>query len=234
MEGVRACVEPYVYFGEDDVALAAGHIPALFDALQKSRADGVASYCFVTTRFDPDPGIVRSLPHSSSGRDFVNLRDASLRTLHQIDAPVPVPWLQTWALIRKDVVSKFGFDSNYKGNAYREETDFYLRASHQGAKFFLVDAPPAFHYKGERNGAGGQHGGSSLGSFLWYEYWVARNNHYFLSKNASAMRALGHRRSPCFETLLYFMRRALGYPGRFRFELHRRLIGLSSQANPRS
>ena len=33
--------------------------------------------------------------------------------------------------------------------------------------------------------------GSSLAGFLWYEYWVARNNHYFLTKNAHALRGRG-------------------------------------------
>jgi glycosyltransferase involved in cell wall biosynthesis len=225
MEGVRACREPYVFFGEDDVALAEGHIPTLFRALQMSGADGVASYCLLTTRFDPDPGSLQNLPRSNSWKDFVNLADVTFRTTHRIDFPLPVPWLHTWALLRRDVILKYGFDPNYRGNAFREETDFYLRASHQGAKFLLVDAPPVFHYKGSFNGSGGQHGGSGLMSFFWYEYWVARNNHYFLTKNADALRALGHNTNPLFETLRYCLRRGLGYPGRLRFELQRRLRG---------
>ena len=231
MEGVRVCAEPYVFFGEDDVALAEGHIPVLFRALQTTGADGVASYCLLTTALDPDPAIVRSLPRASSRRDFVNVLDATFRTMHQIDSPVSVPWLHTWALIRKDTILKYGFDPNYRGNAFREETDFYLRASHQGAKFLLVDAPPAFHYKGALNGAGGQHGGSGLLPFLWYEYWVVRNNHYFLTKNADALRHLGHKRSPLFETIRYLLRRGLGYPGRFRFELQRKLVDLRTKVD---
>ena len=148
MEGVRASTEQFVFFGEDDAALAAGHVQALLCALQESYADGVASYWLQTTSLDPDPNIVRRLPSSSSKHDFVNLRDVNLQTAHAIASPLRVPWLHTLALIRKDVILKYEFDPNYKGNAFREETDFYLRASHEGAKFMLVDAPPAFHYKG--------------------------------------------------------------------------------------
>jgi GT2 family glycosyltransferase len=223
MIGVEAASHPYIFFGEDDAYLSPGHIKTLFDFVATGGPDAAASYWLTTTVVEPDPLASCSLPCGSSAADFVNLWEFTLRADLRISQPTMVPWLHTLALIRKELLIREGFDPNYRGNAFREETDFYLRAYHHGAKLYLVDAPPAFHYKGQYNSAGGQHGRASFQSFLIYEHWVARNNYYFLRKNADAVRSLRHMLSPFFETALYMLRRGLGYPGRFRFELRRRL-----------
>lgn len=230
MVGVQASKEPFIFFGEDDVLLLPRHLEVLFKALQETRADGVASYCLRTTTWNPDPKAVTRLPLSSSVTDFVNVRDATIRTGHRISRHVMVPWLHAWALMPKELVLTHGFDSNYKGNAFREETDFFLQASHRGAKFFLVDAPPAFHYKGLQNMAGGQHGGKKFYTFVWYEYWVARNNYYFLRKNREALKSLGHKHGPALETVRYMLRRTLGYPGRFRFSIRQRYQAIVTES----
>jgi len=223
MIGVEATSYPYIFFGEDDAYLSPGHIKTLFDFLATGGADAAAAYWLTTTVVEPVPLTTSSLSCGSSASDFVNLWEFTLRTDLGILKPTVVPWLHTLALIRKDLLLREGFDTRYRGNAFREETDFYLRAYHHGAKLYLIDAPPAFHYKGQHNSAGGQHGRSGIQSFLIYEHWVARNNYYFLRKNADAVRSLRHTLSPFVETLFYMLRRGLGYPGRFRFELRRGL-----------
>ncbi len=232
MIGAEAASHPHIFFGEDDAFLSPGHIKTLFDFVATGGPDAAASYWLTTTVVGADPVTPCSLPPGSSATDFVNLRHWDIRTDRRIPKPTMVPWLHTLALIRKELVLRERFDPKYRGNAFREETDFYLRAYRHGAKLYLVDAPPAFHYKGRRNSAGGQHGNVSFQSFLIYEHWVARNNYYFLQKNAEAMRSLRHRQSPFFETALYMLRRSLGYPGRLRFELRRRLTMGSHQTGP--
>jgi len=222
MVGVRAASQPYIFFGEDDAFLTPGHIHALFHYVSKGEADIVASYWPSTVSAQPDLSVLSRMPEASSPGDFVNLVDITMRTDHRITRPIPVFFLHTLALMPRDLVLRVGFDPQYKGNAFREETDFYLRAFHEGARLALVPAPPAFHYKGARNSGGGQRGGMTLRSFIWYEYWVVRNNYYFLKKNAPILDGIVGRRRPLAQTVRYMLRRSLGYPGRLRAEVRRR------------
>lgn len=220
MVGACRAREPFLFFGEDDAYLSAGHIRVLYDFIIGRGADAVASSLHTTSSLDTsERELAVDLHESSSVSDFVSLNHYTIETDVRPSKPISLPWLHALALLRKDLVLEYGFDTNYRGNAFREETDFFLRVSHQGQKLLIVPAPPAFHYKGPLNLGGGQHRERpTLGAFLWYEYWVARNNYYFLKKNASILQSLGERPNPLFGTTLYMMRRTLGYPGRFIFQ----------------
>lgn len=214
MEGTKMSREPYIFFGEDDVSLSPGHIRSLFRAVNSGRIDIAASLWLQTQTVVPVPQIDLDLDTGYSSKDFVNLWECTIKVHKRVASPIFVPWLTSLSLMQRDVVLRLEFDPNFRGNAFREETDFFLRAHCDGARLALVDGPPAFHLKGPRNRSGGVHGGRGLWSFLWYEFWVMRNNYYFLQKNASRLHQIGRRTHPLLDTLLYQMRRTLGYPGR--------------------
>ncbi|UCE92291.1 MAG: glycosyltransferase family 2 protein [Methanobacteriota archaeon] len=68
-----------------------------------------------------------------------------------------------------------GFDENYVGTAYREETDFCMRIRPHG-KLLFVPIAVVDHAEHE-------YGGNSPSSYRDWNYWYHRNNTYFFLKN---------------------------------------------------
>lgn len=85
------------------------------------------------------------------------------------------PWLCGHALVRRCVLERVSFDPGYRGNHWREETDFYVRAARAG--FRVVLTGDTYSWCPERIG-----GGISK-SPLWYEYWALRNHLRFLVRH---------------------------------------------------
>ncbi len=51
---------------------------------------------------------------------------------------VATPLLPAPALVTSDVLDALGFDEGYRGNAYRAETDFFIRATRRGFACLLT------------------------------------------------------------------------------------------------
>jgi glycosyltransferase involved in cell wall biosynthesis len=97
----------------------------------------------------------------------------------------PCLWLTSNALYRRTVFDELSFDPGYRGNFYREETDFFVSAARAGHR--VVVTALAYTYLPERSG-----GGIDRHSKLTYEYWVLRNNWRFLRKHGAWLVAEGH------------------------------------------
>ena len=102
---------------------------------------------------------------------------ASLLDDHYVDTP----FLYSAVLVRRELVTNLGFDTGYRGNSWREETDFFLRAYASGAR--VVRSCGTFSYLARR------YPGGHSRSMLRYEYWVARNEVRFLWRNRSILAA---------------------------------------------
>ena len=76
------------------------------------------------------------------------------------------------------------YDEWYRGNGYREETDFQISVLQQGGKIFFCPDVCCFHLSRSDVKTGGQHDRS----WLTYEYWTIRNNNYFLDKHYTIFR----------------------------------------------
>jgi GT2 family glycosyltransferase len=76
------------------------------------------------------------------------------------------------------------YDEGYQGNAYREETDFYLRAGKYGHKIYYCPHTLCFHLPREVNNLGG-----CMSQGIWaHKYWGLRNNYRFLKNNHAYLR----------------------------------------------
>ena len=86
------------------------------------------------------------------------------------------------SFLRGDFEHAGGFDTNYRGTSYREETDLCLRI---GGKSNLVFVPRAkvIHHEEER-------GGNTPESVREWNYWYHRNNTYFFLKNLGGSKAI--------------------------------------------
>lgn len=79
---------------------------------------------------------------------------------------------------QKELAIQILFDENFTGNAYREETDFFIRCTLQGAKV-MYDSRAVQVNLPRQVATGGAH---SRGRIKWYLSTIA-NNWYFLKKN---------------------------------------------------
>jgi GT2 family glycosyltransferase len=85
---------------------------------------------------------------------------------------VETPFMPNLALISSRVFERVRFDPGYRGNAWREETSFYISATRAGYRCVLTDAT---HSVQVAEWQGGQRR-----SRLVYEFWVWRNEVRFL------------------------------------------------------
>ena len=96
----------------------------------------------------------------------------------QDDRPRFTSFVSGAMAFRKEIGS-LGFDESYGGNAFREETDFQLRARRNGFRIFYDPLLRLDHLEIRR---GGQYDGFNASE---RERWVRRNHRYFLKKNYS-------------------------------------------------
>jgi GT2 family glycosyltransferase len=212
MIGVRAASQKYIFFGEDDVFLDQGCIQNLVSLVGSGQYNMVAPQCIMVKAL-PDDGPVRHRGAAATRADqVIDYQTIQIAySAREPAVPIEVPWLHATALMSRESILAIGFDPAYKGNAYREETDFFVRARAAGHRLAFVPGPPAFHYKGDLNVGGGQHAGGEIRNLLRCEYWVARNNIYFLRKNAVSLRLAGVTAHPYRGTALLLIRRAAWY-----------------------
>ncbi|HEX2300453.1 MAG TPA: glycosyltransferase [Pseudonocardiaceae bacterium] len=111
--------------------------------------------------------------------------------------PVLTPLLPAPSLVRRDVLVELGFDPGYRGNAYREETDFFLRAVRRGYRCLLT--PRTFFWEPARF-AGGQPRSPAA---LW---WTLRNNWRFLRRHGNWLADAGLISAPVREQLAFTAR----------------------------
>ncbi|MGI8624281.1 MAG: glycosyltransferase family 2 protein, partial [Solirubrobacteraceae bacterium] len=114
--------------------------------------------------------------------------------------PLRTPFMCALALIRRPVFEAQSYDVGFGGNAYREETDFFIRAERAGFSCWLT---PSTHSWQVHRWPGGQH------TARWhYELWTVRNNGRFLRRHSGHLhrRNLGGR--PVLVQLRFTGRRA--------------------------
>ena len=185
--GIAEARYPYIYFGDDDSVLRSNSIAYLLQTLQKYQADIVGARALYLSHKDQWEQLDESVrdKYVTDVRKIVDLSRIALDFSFSYKEPVEVPVTNACFVVRRAVASQIQFDLNYKGNAYREETDFVIRASLTGSKVMYdsravqVNLPPCM-VRG-----GGAHSGTAK---WWYES-AMQNNDYFLSKNYSAMQA---------------------------------------------
>ncbi len=114
-------------------------------------------------------------------------------------AALVTPLLPAPALVRRALAAGLRFDEGYRGNAYREETDFFVRAARAGARCLLT--PRTFFWEP------GRWSGGQSRPRLAAELWTVRNNGRFLRRHGDWLVAHGHIRSPAGEQVRFVGRR---------------------------
>ncbi len=186
-----------VVFLEDDCLFPPDYARVLREEAERHRADVVGA-----PMVHPRPGesvesavaVARAAAEGDGGLDGVARFPA---------APVVTPLLQAPVFVRREVLDRLDYDGGYVGNAYREETDFFLRATAAGFRCVLTDRT-WFWEAGRFPGGQPRHP-------VRAEWWTWRNNWRFLRRHAAWLRDGGYISDPVREQAAFVVRRLRGH-----------------------
>lgn len=174
--GLELAQFEYAFTGEDDLELSQNFFATLLAHMQETGADLISGRnVFRGERESPAEAIVRTdrIPGPSVNERALMVHVDMKTKGDQEQSLLPAPMLG-----RTDVFRKIRYDDSYRGNAWREESDFQLSAREAGYK--LVYCPHAISFNIEiENDRGGVHatwGFKRLG-------WQIRNNWRFTQKH---------------------------------------------------
>jgi GT2 family glycosyltransferase len=182
--GVDASSGLWVLFGEDDCILPKDYASTLRREAELHSADLVSA-----------PWLNVPLDRRAHA-----LREGRARAVAKIGldshpstfplAAIETPFLTARALIHTSVFENVRFFEGFRGNAYREETDFFVSAARRGYRCMVTPATACYQAAHWAGGCGSQ--GTRR---VWYEYWACRNNRLFLQRHGAWLREHGHIRS---------------------------------------
>jgi glycosyltransferase involved in cell wall biosynthesis len=162
----------WIVFGEDDVRLPSDYVTVLLEEARANSAEIVgAPFLLLPNGEDALASAVAA----------ARARCADSIVLDQQGAfpaeAVKTPFLPARALIHRSVVDAgVRFDEGYRGNAYREETDFFVHALRSGFTSILTPRTLSYQVRGWQ-------GGVHTTRHLIYEYWAIRNTWRFLARH---------------------------------------------------
>jgi GT2 family glycosyltransferase len=195
--GAAAARGAWVLFLEDDCRFPADYAETLRDEALAHDAQIVGA-----AMVHPLPG--RPVDEAIAAERALARGDGGLDGVARFPPrPIVTPLLQAPVLVRRDVFDHLRFDGGYRGNAYREETDFFLRATYAGFRCLLT--PRTCFWEA------GRFPGGQPRTPVRSEWWTVRNNWRFLRRHRRWLRAQGHITSPLAEQLAFLRRRLSGW-----------------------
>lgn len=140
-KGVKYANFPYIYLGDDDSFIVSGTIKELLNAMSKYNADIVGAKALYMDTIDDlqnvDLFIQRKSRYIKSCKEELDInRLFYINFDFDCDTIEKVPFCAACVLVKRDIFKVVQFDINYKGNAFREETDFFTRVSALGKNIY--------------------------------------------------------------------------------------------------
>jgi len=200
---IEAATTEWVLFGEDDVWLDANYCEVLLKEANELRADAIAGRLLVARvpgEFSPD---LLSPLNTGGKAPIFDVKNFAANFAASPPAPLSAPYLHSIALIRRSLFGRIGFDTWYKGNAHREETDFYLSLSESGSLVCFTPSTGCYHLRGPISSTGGQRINR-----VSLEYWHFINTWHLVEKHWDYLRVnCGFHGPITLWMLCYFLRR---------------------------
>jgi GT2 family glycosyltransferase len=183
--GVKQARGEYILFGEDDLALRPGYGKKLLVCLNSNSASIAAGRIVYQL---PGETAEQALTRVSSPvGDRIDRRQIFFEASAPADEDMEVPFIHAISLVRRGVFDDVMFDETFRGNAFREETDFYLRARSAGHRVYFCPSALCVHLPREVKTLGG-----NMAQGIWtYKYWSIRNNYVFLKRHHARLRREG-------------------------------------------
>ncbi|MBM7492789.1 glycosyltransferase involved in cell wall biosynthesis [Micromonospora luteifusca] len=192
--GIRAATSEWVFIIDDDDVPSPNLIAELVQVANEAGADVVGVPWFNIGQGEDVEERIATAPRSPGGPKLEQ------PGIFPESAWADCVWMPANALFRRSVFEVTMYDEYYAGNYYREETDFFVSAVRAGHRVVVTDR--GYTYIRSRTG-----GGIEKASKARYEYFVIRNNWYFLRKHGAWLRAEGLIRGSGHEQLSLISRR---------------------------
>lgn len=180
----------YIYFGDDDSVLYPGSIRNLLNVMREKNADivgGRALALFLNEQIDE---LDEFLSHyrnriATEANQIVDLSTLSTNFTYTVKEPIRVPFCHASCLCKTQVAREMQFDVKIEGNAYREETDFLIRATLAGYTIYYTSSANQINLPSAMCSGGAR----SKNHRHWAENAI-RNNDYFIDKNYDSMQKM--------------------------------------------
>jgi len=174
--GIELAKFPYVFTGEDDLELVGDFFGTLLSHMQETGADVISGRNIF--KFETESATEAIGRTAGITGDAVNSRAISVHTGIAVSGDQEQLLLPAPMLCSIDVFRKIQFDDSYRGNAWREESDFQLSAHSLGYK--LVYCPHAIGFNVMiENDRGGVHASGEMKRLIC----IVRNNWRFIRKH---------------------------------------------------
>jgi len=170
--GIEKAKYEFIYFGDDDSYISRGTIKYLYETLlTESDVLMVGARAVYLNEYNKVLLKPKKILFDIEDNLYTNweLGSESLKE---------VPFLPACSLMRTSVARKILFDPIYKGNGFREETDFSLRVKKLGGRL-LYNSKGVQTNLPRKLSTGGAH---SIGR-LKYEYFAIRNTAIFYHRH---------------------------------------------------
>jgi glycosyltransferase involved in cell wall biosynthesis len=177
-------------WGEDDVLFGESYAEVLLAVAQREHADIVgAPWVNVDDPADAEQAWARA---RADARPQIGLDTVGSVPV----ATTATPFIPALALVSRRVFEAgVRYDTAYGGNAYREETAFWVEAARRG--FRVVLTPETYSVQA------GRWDGGHRRSTLSYEYWAVRNTARFLRRHGRWLHDHGYSDEPTRELLRF-------------------------------
>ena len=180
----------YIYFGDDDSVLYPGSIRNLLNVMREKNADivgGRALALFFPEQIDE---LDEFLSHyrnriATEANQIVDLSTLSTNFTYTVKEPIKVPFCHASCLCKTQVAREMQFDVKIEGNAYREETDFLIRATLAGYTIYYTSSANQINLPSAMCSGGAR----SKNHRHWAENAI-RNKDYFIDKNYDSMQKM--------------------------------------------
>ena len=180
----------YIYFGDDDSVLYPGSIRNLLNVMREKNADivgGRALALFFPEQIDE---LDEFLSHyrnriATEANQIVDLSTLSTNFTYTVKEPIRVPFCHASCLCKTQVAREMQFDVKIEGYAYREETDFLIRATLAGYTIYYTSSANQINLPSAMCSGGAR----SKNHRHWAENAI-RNNDYFIDKNYDSMQKM--------------------------------------------
>jgi GT2 family glycosyltransferase len=174
--GIELVTREYVFTGEDDLEVTDNFFGILLEHMAETGADIIAGRnIFRGEREAAADAVARTdlIKGPSVNRQRITLHTSINTSTDQEQPLLPAPMLG-----RTDVFRKVRYDDQYRGSAYREETDFQLSAWETGCRLVYCPHAMTFNVQTE-NDRGGVHATWGLKRAAW----TVRNDWRLLRKH---------------------------------------------------
>jgi GT2 family glycosyltransferase len=192
--GMQEARGDWVVFGEDDCRFPPDYVEVLLEDAQAYGADIVGAPWILTQ--DRTLEETRAAYLAQAGDHAVEF-DQVMRFPSE---PVVTPYLPALVLVHRRVFERVSYDEEYRGNAFREESDFFVAAARAG--FTCVLTPRTQSWQTQR-----WPGGAHMPRWR-YELWSVRNTARFLRKHGTWLHQQGLLDDPRAVWLRFTARRA--------------------------